>query len=102
MHFSSLLVILGVGNFDLSNMDLIFQLNSIPIDGEGLESPIQQHLLCLDWYMDVTPQNSGPFSVLLLPSQKVHMMMMTDSTKISQSPMIRSARGALFVEHSTQ
>jgi len=35
MHLSSLLIILGVGDLDLSNMDLIFQLNSISTDSDN-------------------------------------------------------------------
>jgi hypothetical protein len=35
IHLSSLLIILGVGDLDLSNTDLIFQMNSISIDSEN-------------------------------------------------------------------
>ena len=35
MLLSFLLIILGTGDFDLSNMDLIFQLKSTSIDGEN-------------------------------------------------------------------
>lgn len=35
MLLSSLLITLGTGDFDLSNMDLIFQLKSISIDGKN-------------------------------------------------------------------
>lgn len=37
MHLSSLLTVLGVGDLDLSNMDLIFQLNSVSIDSDNYE-----------------------------------------------------------------
>lgn len=35
LHLSSLLIILGVGDLDLSNMYLIFQMNSMSIDREN-------------------------------------------------------------------